>query len=166
MRILIVGAGAIGSVLGGFLAKAGHSVTLLGRPWHLDAVRREGLSISGLWGDHRITKLDCAVSPEEVKAAAGFDWIFVCVKAHQTGAAASLLKPWMGAETCVCAFQNGIGNEKILGKAVAEERLALARIIFGVELSPGKVCVTVCADETLIGVPGEKGPKEKAVWYA
>lgn len=166
MRILVVGAGAIGSVLGGFLAKAGHSVTLFGRPWHLDAIRRHGLAITGLWGEHKITKLTCATCPEEVKPTKDFDWIFICVKSHQTPAAAALLKPWIGPSTLVCAFQNGVGNEKILRSAVPVERLALARIIFGVELSPGSARVTVCADETLIGVPSMGGPKEEVVKLA
>ena len=37
MKILIMGAGSIGSVTGGFLAKAGHNVTLVGRPAHMAA---------------------------------------------------------------------------------------------------------------------------------
>ena len=107
MNILVVGAGAIGSVLGGFLAKSGHSVILLGRPWHLDVVDREGLTITGIWGDHEISEIACARRPEEVKTKKRFDWIFVTVKAHQTADAAALLKPWLGPKTFVCAVVPG-----------------------------------------------------------
>lgn len=57
LKILIMGAGAIGSVFGGFLAKGGHDVTLIGRPWHMDAIQAKGLHISGIWGEHRVTNL-------------------------------------------------------------------------------------------------------------
>jgi len=66
MRILVVGAGAVGSVLGGLLAKADHDVTLLGRAWHLDVVSRQGLAITGLWGEHRVTRLSLVTRPEDV----------------------------------------------------------------------------------------------------
>ncbi|HEY6394818.1 MAG TPA: 2-dehydropantoate 2-reductase N-terminal domain-containing protein, partial [Candidatus Binataceae bacterium] len=46
--ILIAGAGAIGSILGGMLHDAGHDVTLLGRRTHMEAIAHGGLRISGL----------------------------------------------------------------------------------------------------------------------
>ena len=50
--VLVAGAGALGSVVGGLLATRGWPVTLLGRAGHLDAVRRAGLRVDGLFGDH------------------------------------------------------------------------------------------------------------------
>jgi 2-dehydropantoate 2-reductase len=161
MRILVFGAGAVGSVLGGFLAKAGHDVTLLGRAWHLDVVRAQGLAISGLWGEHRVTALTTATSLEEVPDPASCDWVFVCVKAHQTAEAARALPRALGLRTLVCAFQNGLGNYEALTQAVAPSRVALGRIIFGVELTPGHVRVTVCADEVLVGAPDRAFPREQ-----
>lgn len=161
MKILVFGAGAIGSVLGGFLAKAGHDVTLLGRAWHLDVVRVQGLAISGLWGEHRVEDLTTATSPDTLTAAGSpFDWVFVCVKAHQTAATASLVAQLLGPRTLVCAFQNGLGNYEALTQAVAPSRVALGRVIFGVELTPGHARVTVCADEVLIGAPDRAFPRE------
>src|SRR5258706_226766 len=43
MKIAVMGAGAVGCYYGGMLARAGHAVTLIGRPQHVEAVRREGL---------------------------------------------------------------------------------------------------------------------------
>ncbi len=54
MRLLIFGAGALGSVVGGLLARAGHAVTLVGRAAHLDAIEARGLRISGIWGEHLV----------------------------------------------------------------------------------------------------------------
>ncbi len=160
MNVLVFGAGAIGSVLGGFLAKAGHDVTLLGRAWHLDVVRAQGLTISGLWGEHRVTTLTTATSLEEASHPGSYDWVFVCVKAHQTAEAASVLHRLLGPRTLVCAFQNGLGNYEALTHAVAPSRVALGRVIFGVELTPGHARVTVCADEVLVGAPDRAFPRE------
>ena len=64
MRILIAGAGALGSVFGGFLRRAGDEVTLLGRAAHMEAVARDGLRLDGLWGEHVVR--GCAVATDPV----------------------------------------------------------------------------------------------------
>ena len=161
MRVLVVGAGAIGSVLGGFLAKSGHEVTLLGRAWHLDVIRRQGLSIRGIWGEHDVRTLSLITSPDELAGRPPFEWIFVCVKSYDTASVASLLAQWVEPETLVCAFQNGLGNYETLTQHVAAERLAVGRVIFGVELEPGRVLVTVCADDLLIGAPDSRVPESR-----
>ncbi len=160
MRILVLGAGAIGSVLGGFLAEAGHAVTLLGRGWHLEAVRRNGLFISGLWGEHRIRTLTTATEAAEVAGEGRPDWLFVCVRANQTASALETLTSLLGPQTLVCAFQNGLGNDEALLRAVPPGRLALGRVFFGVELQPGHARVTVCGGELLVGAPDDRGPRE------
>ena len=152
------GAGAIGSVLGGLLAKTGHDVTLFGRAWHIDAIRQHGLTITGLWGDQTIRHLGTAASLDDIPRDPAFDWIFVCVKAHQTAEAASALPALLGRQTLVCAFQNGLGNYEALIQQVPSSRVALGRVIFGVEIEPGRVHVTVCADDVLIGAPDETFP--------
>ena len=55
-RIGIVGAGAIGCVVGGLLAKAGEDVTLIDQwPEHVEAIRRRGLRLGGTCGDHTVS---------------------------------------------------------------------------------------------------------------
>ena len=66
MRILVFGAGAVGSVLGGLLARAGNAVTLLGRPDHSTAIRQRGLAIEGIWGSHHVRELQTASLPADV----------------------------------------------------------------------------------------------------
>lgn len=161
MRVLVVGAGAIGSVLGGLLAKSGHEVTLLGRPWHLDVVRRQGLAVTGLWGEHLIKEVRTATGVDELGQGSAFDWIFVCVKTYQTAAVAEWLPRLLGPQTAVCLFQNGLGNYEAMCKTVAPDRVALGRVIFGAEIEPGRVRVTVCADAILIGSPDARFPKPR-----
>ena len=88
MRILVFGAGAVGSVLGGLLARAGHAVTLLGRARHMAAVRERGLSIDGIWGCHHVQGTTTADAPAELVGRV-FDWVLVTVKAYDTAAAVS-----------------------------------------------------------------------------
>ena len=47
MKIAVIGAGAIGSVVGGLLSKAGEDVTLIGRKSHVDAIKQNGLMLDG-----------------------------------------------------------------------------------------------------------------------
>ena len=55
MRIGIIGAGAIGCVVGGLLTKAGHDVTLVDQwPEHVEIMKRRGLKLSGTCGEHII----------------------------------------------------------------------------------------------------------------
>ena len=74
-RILIAGCGAIGSVFGAFLRRAGHDVTLLGRAWHLDAIRAGGLRVDGIWGTHDVDGFKTATHGGELSDP--FDVVFV-----------------------------------------------------------------------------------------
>src|SRR6266404_3281359 len=85
-RILIAGAGALGSVFGGFLRAAGHDVTLLGRAPHLEAIERHGLMVDGIWGRHHVTGFGCAGDVRELRGA--FDVVLVSVKSFDTAAMA------------------------------------------------------------------------------
>lgn len=151
MKVLIFGAGGVGSVIGGFLARTGHAVSLLGRPWHLDIVQKQGLSITGIWGDYRMKAFDCFHAVDEIKSP-DFDLIILTVKSFDTGKAVGQLLPLMKEKTLLLSLQNGLGNiETILEKGVRPENYLAGRIIFGVELSPGLAKVTVSADDVRVG---------------
>ena len=155
MHILVFGAGALGSVFGGFLARAGNNVVLVGRPWHLDAVTKEGLLIEGIWGEHRVSNLQVVYDLAELQEP--FALILVTVKAYDTSPAARAIQPFVGPGTLVVSLQNGLGNAEILAASVGKEKCAAGRVIFGAEIvTPGRVQVTVCADDVVIGpaLPG------------
>lgn len=57
-KIGIIGAGAMGSVIGGMLVRQGHKVLLVGRRPHIEGIRKRGLHISEIWGDYRIRDLN------------------------------------------------------------------------------------------------------------
>ena len=150
MNILIVGAGAIGSVVGGFMRARGHPVTLIGRESHMNAVRN-GLRITGIWGTHLIEGLDARTSVDGLSPGV-FDIIIVTVKAYDTPAAADAVAPLVGANTLVCSYQNGLGNAEAIAERIGWERTIGARAIYGVVVrEPGWVDVTVIANPTAIG---------------
>jgi 2-dehydropantoate 2-reductase len=153
MRILVFGAGAVGSVLGGLLARAGHAVTLLGRARHLEVIREAGLSIAGIWGDHHVTGLNTADSPVALEGDP-FDLVFLTVKAYDTQAAIDSIRRIDHPRLALVSVQNGYGNTQALEAAFGRGRSFGARIITGVELvEPGKVHVTVSADDIRLGPP-------------
>jgi len=160
MRVAVVGAGALGSVFGGFLALNGHQVTLLGRPWHLEEVKKKGLRIEGIWGRHLVKDMDLAFTPGEL--APVYDLVLITVKAYDTLAAADIAKQLVREDGLVLSLQNGIGNGEILERVIGRTLCAVGRVIFGAEIvSPGVVKVTVCADDVLVGPLGDGYPASR-----
>ncbi len=148
--MLVAGAGAIGSVLGGFLALAGHRVTLLGRHPHLAAIAAEGLALEGLWGEHRVRSL--ALVSDAASLEPSYDAILLTVKCYDTDAVLAATTGFLGEDGCVISLQNGLGNVERVRSAVGSERALGARVIFGAELPrPGVARVTVFADPTAVG---------------
>jgi 2-dehydropantoate 2-reductase len=91
-RIAIMGAGAIGAVIGGMLARNGHKVALAGRKPHIDEIIKNGLHISGIWGDFTVRDLDALTeSPNENQ-----DIVFLTVKSFDTAMAATEAVPMVG----------------------------------------------------------------------
>jgi 2-dehydropantoate 2-reductase len=166
--ILVAGAGALGSVIGGLLAEAGASVTLLGRPAHVDAVARHGLEIDGLFGSHRVTGLACVSSAERLSGP--YAAVLLTVKAWDTAAMVETVAPYLAADGFLVSLQNGLGNLETCAAAVGAARVLGGRVIFGAELpSPGRARVTVFADPVLIGsVDGRDAERRSAAarWAA
>jgi 2-dehydropantoate 2-reductase len=158
-RILIAGAGALGSVYGCFFRQAGYPVTLLGRPAHLEAIAAHGLHIEGLWGEHHAAGFDLVTDATQAKTQ--FDAILISAKACDTDAIAPAIAPVLAGDGVVISMQNGLGNVEKIAAQVGWEHALAARVIFGAEmLAPGRVRVTVYADPVLIGV-WQDGPCER-----
>ena len=118
MRIGIIGAGAIGSVVGGMLTKAGRDVTLIDQwPEHVEAMRRQGLRLSGTCGDHVIRVK--AIHVHELQSVTQpFDAAFVAVKSYDTEWATALVLPYLARPGGVVVdFQNGINDERVAAVA-------------------------------------------------
>lgn len=168
LRVLVAGAGAVGSVVGGLLARAGHRVTLFGRRPHLAAIAARGLAFEGLWGEHHVDGLAVASAVEELEGA--YDAVLLTVKAYDTAPMLAAVVPSVGADGCVIALQNGLGNVEQVAAAVGAERALGGRVIFGAVVpEPGVARVTVFADPIALGaaVAGVPRAEERArAWAA
>ena len=155
-RILVAGCGAIGSMFGGFLRRAGHDVTLLGRSWHLEAVQANGLHIDGIWGTHGASGFHLATSLEELDGS--YDLALISVKSYDTQSMVAAIAPCVDSSGLAASLQNGLGNVEDLLPAFAPSRSFGASILIGAKIpEPGHVTVTVQAAPVVLG-PWEASP--------
>ena len=104
MKICIFGAGAVGSMVGGELARTGQDVTLITRGPHLEAMRSGGLTVN-MNGAEYHTHPACTDDPAEPGIQ---DFVIFTVKAYQAAEAARQAAPLIGPGTTIVAAQNGI----------------------------------------------------------
>ena len=113
IRVAVLGAGAVGCFFGGMLARAGHRVTLIGRPLHVEAFRKSGLHFEGLGFDERVP----VEASTEAGAVRGARLVLFCVKSTDTEQAAAQIAPFLDADSIVMNLQNGVDNtERIQAK--------------------------------------------------
>jgi 2-dehydropantoate 2-reductase len=106
MKFAIVGAGAIGGYLGGWLAAAGEEVTFIARGANLDAIRSHGMRVIGEDGKEVVATNVRAF--EKMSDAGPHDVVLLTVKAHQVAAVAGDLHHLCDADTAIVTMQNGI----------------------------------------------------------
>lgn len=107
MKICIVGAGAIGGMLGVKLALAGHCVTLVARGPNLAAIRAGGMQLHMADGTRlHARNVGVAATPGEVESRQ--DIVILGMKAHQVTAVAPAIAQMLHAESAVLPMQNGI----------------------------------------------------------
>lgn len=148
--ILIAGAGAIGSVMGGMLRRANHPVTMLGRATHLEKISRDGLRITGLFGDHQVSGFSLANEPAQL--AGPFDLILLTVKSYDTPAMCDSIAHLLSPDGLIVSMQNGLGNIEIMVERFGAARVLGGRVIFGAEMAAaGAVKVTVFAQPVAVG---------------
>lgn len=118
MKYAIIGAGGTGGCLGFFLKKAGKDVTLIARGKHLEAIRKNGLTIQKLWDESRETLPVKACTAEEYKEIP--DVILVCVKGYSMDETVPTIKKIAGKETVVIPILNIYGTGGRLQKKIPE----------------------------------------------
>lgn len=165
MRICVLGAGALGSALGGTLAEAGHEVTLVTRNRaHVEAIRSRGLTLRTEGAD-RVVRLGAAVDTADLPPV---DLVIVLVKSLDTDTAMRDARAIVGPETLVVSLQNGLGQEDILAGIVGLERVLAGKTYAGgVMLAPGHVMCGTKGKETIIGeLDGAVSPRALALMEA
>jgi 2-dehydropantoate 2-reductase len=137
-RIGIIGAGAIGCVVGGLLTKAGRDVTLIDQwPEHVDAMKARGLRLSGTCGEHTI-RVNALHVHEAQRVAEPFDAVFIAVKSYDTEWATALGLAYLRRpDGVVVDFQNGINDERVAAMAGRERTLGCVITIGAGMYEPG-----------------------------
>ncbi|MDR5683488.1 MAG: 2-dehydropantoate 2-reductase [Armatimonadota bacterium] len=137
MNVLVYGAGALGSLIGGYMAASGHRVTLMCRREHADAIRQDGLELVGPYGGIRSRPLPVTRLSDVPYAP---DVVFLTVRGYQTEAAAADLADGVGDSVRVVAMQNGVGHEQTLAGRLGAGRVVAGAATIGASLvSPGRV---------------------------
>jgi len=133
-RIVVVGAGAVGSFYGGRLARAGYPVTLIGREAHVGAIRTHGLRMQEA-GTVSAVRVEADTALE---AARGARLVLLCVKSRDTAETARALQPLLAEDCLILSLQNGVANPRTIADAW-----------------PGPVVPTVVYVATALAGPGE-----------
>ena len=97
LQVAVMGAGAVGCYFGGMLARAGHDVTLIARPQHVEAISRDGLHMDTRTFDEHI-RVRASSDPAAVDGA---QLVLFCVKSGDTESAGHQIKSYVGKETVV-----------------------------------------------------------------
>lgn len=139
MKIVIMGAGAIGSLYGGLLQRAGHEVTLVGRETHVNAIIQSGLKIQGAYGDHAVYP-SATTDPMEVLEA---DLVMITTKSYDTISAVLEVQHLVDTGSYLLCLQNGLGNELRVEDELQTPRVLRATTCAGARLiEPGLVIST------------------------
>lgn len=129
MRVLVLGAGAVGGYFGGRLAQAGSAeVAFLVRPGRKAQLDRDGLVIESPAGDARLSAT--ALLPEDLPRAGAWDVVLLTAKAYDLDTAIAAIRPAVGETTAVLPLLNGLSHLDTLIAAFGARRVlgGLAKI--------------------------------------
>jgi len=136
MKILVMGAGAVGAYFGARLRAAGEDVVMCARGENLRAIREHGLDISSIRVDLRI-KVTATDTPRDL---APYDLILFCVKTYDTDAAADAISGCLSPGGAILTLQNGVENEARLAAIFGRDAVMGGNARVGVEMvAPGKI---------------------------
>jgi 2-dehydropantoate 2-reductase len=132
-RIAVVGAGAIGSLIGGLLARAGEDVTLIARTAHVQAIRQHGLIIEGVLGSLTIP----------VQAAEQLDFdpdlVLLAVKTQDVESSCRDMQARI-QRALLLTLQNGVRSDNLVAGFMPRENILSGVVMFnGQYLVPGRI---------------------------
>jgi 2-dehydropantoate 2-reductase len=137
MKILVMGAGAVGAYYGARLQQAGEDVVYCARGENLRAMQERGIEISSIRGDLRLKQVTATADP---RPHAPYDLILFCVKVYDTDAAAAAIKGCLAPGGAIMTLQNGVENEARLSELFGAGAVMGGNARIGVELvGPGKL---------------------------
>ena len=149
MRYIVYGAGAIGGLVGGRLAQAGHDVALIARGRHADAMRERGLRIDAPNGSTTV-RVPVATDPAELGITPD-DTVLLTVKGQDTAGALARLVECAPESIAVACLQNGVDNERVALRHFARV-YAVPVMCPAAHLEPGVVEASSAPTEGILDV--------------
>jgi 2-dehydropantoate 2-reductase len=162
MRILVVGAGAIGGYFGGRLLEAGRDVTFLVRPERAARLAETGLVIESRFGDATLASPPTMLAAEVREP---FDVVLLSCKAYDLRAAIDAFAPAVGPRTVVVPLLNGLRHLDVLDERLGAGRVLGGQCLISARLGPaGRVVHLSDVHELSFGErSGERTPRVRAV---
>jgi len=117
-RIAVVGVGALGGYVGGYLAQNGEDVTLIdGWPENVETIRKRGLELDGVTPEEQFTvtkaKTMHLTEVQQLAKQKPIDIAFIAVKSYDTEWATMMIRQYLAADGYVVSLQNCLNEEKI-----------------------------------------------------
>lgn len=162
MDIAMLGAGAMGSVIGGHLAAAGNKVVMIDvNDDYVTAINRNGLVLESN-GNTKVVNVRAAMNSNDLQPV---ELIVVLVKSFHTEDAIRASGNLLGPDTMVLSLQNGLGQEEVLAGIVGREQVIAGKTYTGgMLIAPGHAIAGVTGKETIIGeLDGRLTPRIQAV---
>jgi 2-dehydropantoate 2-reductase len=157
VELAIAGAGAMGSMFGGYLARAGHAVTLVDvDEEHVGAVRDRGLVLRS--PDGTTDTIAVRATTDAARDLSRVDAVIVLCKGWANGDVARSIRHAVGPSTWIATLQNGLGNDRALAAVLGPDRVLPGTTTAGAHrASPGVVDVSPITSEgrslTQLGPP-------------
>ncbi len=138
MRILVVGAGAIGGYFGGRLLRAGRDVTFLVRPRRAAELADSGLIIKSSLGDV-VLRSPPAILAENIRQP--FDLILLSCKAYDLAAAMDSFAAAVGRDTLILPLLNGMRHLDLLDERFGSSRVLGGQCVIAATLDAQRIIV-------------------------
>ena len=136
-HIAVVGAGAVGSFYGAMLARAGHKVTLIGRPAHVQTTKRDGLKLDlATSSATEIVHIDASSELSSLQTA---DLVLFCVKSTDSASVARQMAPHLAPHALIMSLQNGVENSALIAQQVPHAVIPCVVYVATEMLAPGCV---------------------------
>jgi 2-dehydropantoate 2-reductase len=159
MKITVIGAGAIGGVIGAYLARAGQDIELCDiAEDHVRAINAAGLRIEG--PQETFTARAAALGPDALVArGTTLETVLLCVKAQHTESALRKVLPIVGRDTRVVSCQNGL-NENTIAALIGRDRTIGCFVNFSADyLEPGRILYGGPSSFVIGELDGTIGPR-------
>ena len=156
-KIVVIGAGAIGSLVGGLLAQAGEDVTLIGRHDHVEAISTNGLRIEGVLGPLTV--------PVHAAEALDFhpDLALLAVKTQDVETALRPIRVYL-EKAPIVTLQNGVRSDEIVASLLPEENIISGVVMFNVQfLQPGQITYARRGSLVIGEAFGENGQRARDI---